>query len=187
MNKGPLEVAKKQVRALLLADRISVRLGNGLETIKPLEVETVTIAGMGGTTIKDILERSPEVVKGLQRLVLQPNVASLAIRVWALNNGWHILDEELVYEDERFYEIIVLEPGPMEIEDEILFLLGPKLVEKFHIHLVPYLKNQWKAEQELLAKLEKVNTQETKEKAQEIRDKWDKIRRVISCRLDAEI
>ena len=119
MNKGPLEVAKKQVRALLLADRISVRLGNGLETIKPLEVETVTIAGMGGTTIKDILERSPEVVKGLQRLVLQPNVASLAIRVWALNNGWHILDEELVYEDERFYEIIVLEPGPMEIEDEM--------------------------------------------------------------------
>ena len=60
VNKGPLEVAKRQVKALLLADRVAVRLGDGLEPIEPLEVETVIISGMGGATIKNILDKSPK-------------------------------------------------------------------------------------------------------------------------------
>ena len=44
--------------------------------------------------------------KGLQRLILQPNVAAWLVRSWALENGWKIVDEELIYEDEKYYEIM---------------------------------------------------------------------------------
>ena len=33
VSPGPLEIAQKQVRALLLADKISVRLGDGLKRL----------------------------------------------------------------------------------------------------------------------------------------------------------
>ncbi|NLT95286.1 MAG: SAM-dependent methyltransferase [Clostridia bacterium] len=187
VSPGPLEIAQKQVRALLLADRISVRLGDGLTVINPGEVQTVVIAGMGGATIKKILTQSPQVVDKLQRLILQPNVAAEFIRSWALHNNWKIIDEEIVFEDGRFYEIIVLEPGKMELEDDIFLFLGPKLVEKFHPLLVDYLKRQKAGDQEILDELIKSTGQGAKEKALAIKEKWEKIGQVIKCRFNVEI
>lgn len=187
VHSGPLEVAKKQVRALLLADRVSVRLGDGLKPIKLGEVQTVVIAGMGGATIKKILMQSPEVVKGLQRMILQPNVAAEFVRKWALHNNWKILDEEIIYEDESFYEIIVLEPGKMEMEDDIFLFLGPKLVEKYQPLLIDYLKRQKAGDQEILKELENSNSLSAREKALLLKQKWEKIGQVIKCRLNAEI
>ena len=65
---GPLAV----VRALLDPLGVECRLGEGLQPIRPGEVEAVVIAGMGGVTIARILAGSPEVVGRLRALVLQP-------------------------------------------------------------------------------------------------------------------
>ena len=48
-------------------------------------------------------------------------MAAWLVRSWALENGWKIVDEELIYEDEKYYEVIVLEPGKMEIKDQSIF------------------------------------------------------------------
>lgn len=187
VSEGPLEVARKQVHSLLLADKISVRLGDGLAAITPGEVQTVVIAGMGGATIKKILTQSPQVVASLQRMILQPNIAAEFIRTWALYSNWKIVDEEIIYEDERFYEIIVLEPGKMQIEDEIYLFLGPRLVEKYHLHLVDFLKRQKEGDQEILKELEKSSSQVAKEKATAIKQKWEKVEQVIKCRFNVKI
>jgi len=187
VSAGPLEAAQKQVRSLLLADRISVRLGDGLEPLESGEAQTVVIAGMGGATIRKILLRSPQVVNQLQRLILQPNTGAELVRIWAIHNNWKIIDEEIVYEDERFYEIIVLEPGKMKLEDDIYLVLGPKLVEKFQLHLVDYLKSQKKGDEEILQQLGHSSSKDTREKAEILRKKWEKIGQVIKCRLNAEI
>lgn len=65
---GPLAV----VRALLDPLGVECRFGEGLEPIRPGEVEAAVIAGMGGATIARILAASPGVVAGLRALVLQP-------------------------------------------------------------------------------------------------------------------
>jgi tRNA (adenine22-N1)-methyltransferase len=65
---GPLAV----VRGLLDPLGVECRLGEGLEPIRPGEVEAAVIAGVGGGTIARILAASPEVVAGLRALVLQP-------------------------------------------------------------------------------------------------------------------
>lgn len=179
VNEGPLKGAEMQVKGYLLQDKISLRLGNGLKVLKPGEIDTVVVAGMGGSTIKTILEDSPKVVKNLKQLILQPNIAGELIRRWACENNFKIVDEELINEDGYYYEIIVLEPGVMELKDDILFFLGPKLVEKKHNLLVPYLESIKESEQEILKQLAKSNSEKAKEKVAKIKNKWERIEKVI--------
>lgn len=185
--KGPLAAAEKQVASLLLSDRISVRLGDGLEPLQEGEVQTVVIAGMGGSTITDILKKGSAITKGIQRLILQPNIAAQAVRLWGLNNNWKILDEDLIFEEGRYYEIIVLEQGKMTLEDEILLFIGPQLIDKRHPLLLGHLKNQKRIEQEILSQLEKSKSEDAQKKAEQIKEKWKKVGQVIKWRLNAEI
>ena len=43
-----------------MSDKGSTRLGNGLQVIAPGEVDVVTIAGMGGSLMLDILDAGPD-------------------------------------------------------------------------------------------------------------------------------
>ncbi|HAQ07671.1 MAG TPA: tRNA (adenine(22)-N(1))-methyltransferase TrmK [Bacillus bacterium] len=130
---GPYHSALEQVEAEELADKITVRKGDGLEVIMPNEVDCITIAGMGGTLISNILDRGKAKLGGVHRLVLQPNVGSFAIRSWLIDNRWELIKEEILKEDGKIYEILVAEKGePLKpyqgrnLEEGILF--GPFLL-----------------------------------------------------------
>ena len=132
VQPGPLEAAKRSVREAGLEPAIAVRLGNGLQVVAPGEVDVVVIAGMGGPTIREILESSPTVVDKLRRIVCQPMIGAAILREWFLTNGWEIIGEDIVMEDGRLYEIIVAEPGkPMPIT-ELLLEIGPVLWRRQH-------------------------------------------------------
>src|SRR5690606_38515575 len=99
-----------------LGDVIEVRLANGLAAIETADgVTAVAIAGMGGPLIASILEDGKEKLVGVKRLVLQPNVHAKAIREWAAANGWSIIDEEILKENDKIYEILVLEPSTSHV------------------------------------------------------------------------
>ncbi|OCS88547.1 tRNA (adenine(22)-N(1))-methyltransferase [Caryophanon tenue] len=120
--QGPYESAERQVRTEGLADKITVRLANGLAAVTPQDqVDTVTIAGMGGPLIVSILEKHPESLETVTRLILQPNIHAKVIREWALQHGWALIDEVILEEDEKIYEVLVLQRGEMTLtEQEIL-------------------------------------------------------------------
>lgn len=126
--KGPYESAVRQVRTEGLTENITVRLADGLAAVHPNDkVDTVTIAGMGGPLIVSILEKHPEALENVTRLVLQPNIHAKVIREWALQNGWAILNEEILEEDGKVYEILVLQRGE-ETLTEAEILLGKQLI-----------------------------------------------------------
>lgn len=127
VHVGPYKAAKEHVEALGLEQRISVRLGNGMAVVDPDEVEIVIIAGMGGQTIIEILKKDPEVIKSLKRLILQPMIAAASVRRWLKENGWYIVDERLVQEDGRLYEIIVAEQGNSLVCEPIMYDIGQVL------------------------------------------------------------
>ena len=111
--KGPYESAVRQVRTEGLTQSITVRLADGLAAIQEEDhVNTVTIAGMGGPLIVSILEKHPASLKNVTRLILQPNIHAKVIREWAIANGWAILDEVILEEDDKIYEVLVLQRGP---------------------------------------------------------------------------
>lgn len=83
--KGPYESAVKQVRTEGLTDKITVRMADGLAAVEEAdEITAVTIAGMGGPLIVSILEKHPQALKSVTRLILQPNIHAKAIREWAM-------------------------------------------------------------------------------------------------------
>ncbi|WP_019415850.1 tRNA (adenine(22)-N(1))-methyltransferase TrmK [Paenisporosarcina sp. TG20] len=127
--KGPYESAQRQVLEEQLDDKIEVRLANGLSAIAQDDlVDTVTIAGMGGPLITTILDQGFEKLKTVNRLILQPNIHAKAIREWAMTNGWNLIAEEILLEEDKIYEILVLERGEMKLS-EAQTLLGPFLME----------------------------------------------------------
>ena len=95
-----------------------------------IAADTVCIAGMGGKLISDILSAEPEVLAGLNCLVLQPQNAYSLLRKWLYEHNWHIVDEALAQVDGRVYQIIKAERGQTEIPSELALKLGPVLLDK---------------------------------------------------------
>lgn len=124
---------------------LDARLGDGLEVLNPEDgIETVVIAGMGGVLIGEILSAS-EISKNV-RLILQPMQGARELRKYLFENGYEIIDEDVVFEDDRYFEIIVAEYDgnirevPNEIELKIPIQALRKNQEEAFL-FVEYLKD----------------------------------------------
>lgn len=113
---GPLEAARTTVSAAGLQERIALRLGSGLSVLVPGEAATVSICGMGGPLIAQILADGP--LDGVERLVLQPMGGEERLRQWLAQNGWRLVAEQLVEDGGRLYLVAVAEPGRMSLSAE---------------------------------------------------------------------
>ncbi|UOQ47427.1 tRNA (adenine(22)-N(1))-methyltransferase TrmK [Gracilibacillus caseinilyticus] len=131
VNQGPYERAIQTVADQELADRISVRKGDGLAVISPGEVRQLTIAGMGGKLICQILNNDKDKLQGVERLILQPNVDAPLVREWLQTHQYKIVAEEIIEEDGYIYEVLISDYTGDNLyltDKEILF--GPFLLEK---------------------------------------------------------
>ncbi|MGZ7240487.1 tRNA (adenine(22)-N(1))-methyltransferase TrmK, partial [Streptococcus pyogenes] len=69
--------------------QVHVRLANGLAAIeKDDQIDTITIAGMGGRLIADILAADLDKLSNIKRLVLQPNNREDELRDWLSDHGF---------------------------------------------------------------------------------------------------
>ncbi|MBP3342318.1 MAG: SAM-dependent methyltransferase [Peptococcaceae bacterium] len=184
VNAQPLALAQKNITDYNVGDKVSTRLGNGLAVLNPGEVDTVTIAGMGGALMIDILDASPMVVDRLKRIVLQPNVGAEAVRIWAEKNRWQIVAEDLIRENDIFSVIIVLEQGRSDrFMSAVELYLGPKLLAEHHPMLGLYISEEWEKTQHILEQLAKSDSEESRKKEKQLRQKWEDINGVIKCKL----
>lgn len=110
--KGPFESAAEQIRTSGVGDRVSARLGDGMDVIESTDhIDVVTICGMGGDLISKILEkgRLKDKLVGVERLILQPNNGEKKLREWLIAHQYKIIDETILEENGKIYEIIVAE------------------------------------------------------------------------------
>lgn len=182
LNPGPFRSAGRKVEEYNLADKIDLRLGDGLKALEQGEADVVVLAGMGGNTIREILASSPEVLKKLNRLVMQPMADPEDLRVWLTANGWKITDETLVEEDGRIYIIVVADPGRERTEDPLLLELGPRLLEKKDPLIDEYLGKVIEKYERVLAGLSAARSEAAREKARELGKRLTRIREVAGCR-----
>ena len=129
--KGPYENAVHEIKDHQLEGQVIPRLADGLAAIEPADkVDTITIAGMGGSLIASILEKDKNKLTGIKRLVLQPNVGESQLREWLMNNHYQIMNEKIIEEDNHIYEIIVAEPSVVPFRYSKYELdFGPFLLE----------------------------------------------------------
>ena len=78
---GPFESAMNNVVRQGIMDQVTVRLANGLAAVDENDgVDTVTIAGMGGSLIATILMDGIEKLLCVKRIYLQPNIVAKGLR-----------------------------------------------------------------------------------------------------------
>ncbi|HEK4634944.1 TPA: SAM-dependent methyltransferase [Clostridioides difficile] len=169
VNKGPLDNAHKEVIQNYLLDKVDLRLGSGIEILEIGEVEEVIIAGMGGILISELLEAKKEVAHNVEKLILQPMQAQEELRYYLLNNGYEILEEVLVREDFRIYEIIVAKYTGKNtiIEDEIYYEVGIKLLENKDSLFNDFIEKKIKTYSSIVNKLEGKNGEAIDKKRKE--------------------
>lgn len=140
--KGPYENAVHEIKDHQLEGKVIPRLADGLAAIEPADkVDTITIAGMGGSLIASILEKDKNKLTGIKRLVLQPNVGESQLREWLMNNHYQIMTEKIIEEDNHIYEIIVAEPSVVPFRYSKYELdFGPFLLE----NKGPIFKKKWR-------------------------------------------
>lgn len=106
--RGPYQNACREITREGLQETIVPRLADGLAAINADDrIDTVTICGMGGPLIRDILSAGAPQLLHHPRLILQPNVGEDNVRRWCVHHGYGIVAERIVREDRHTYEIIV--------------------------------------------------------------------------------
>ncbi len=169
VNSGPVEISKKGLKSHKVEEKVSVRQGNGLEVISPEEAEVIVIAGMGGILIRDILDKDAKVAESAKLLILQPMRDSDKVRRWLLAHGFDIIDEELVKEQDKIYEVIWAKPVAAAKTSEGLMLMGDKIIEKKHPLAVEYINKKTSELEKVVAALEGMDMVSCRERIEECR------------------
>ena len=144
--EGPYQSAVKNVEAHGLKEKIQVRLANGLAAFEEADqVSVITIAGMGGRLIATILEEGLDKLASVERLILQPNNREDDLRIWLEDHGFQIVAESILEEAGKFYEILVVEAGQMNLlASDVRF--GPFLSKE----VSPVFIQKWQKEADKL-------------------------------------
>ena len=148
LREGPLNIARDNIRLYGFEDRIETRLCAGLCGYEAGEVDTILISGMGGMLVKEILSESIDVVKMADTLILEPQSDLRVVRAYLKDIGFEIIDEDMLNEGGKYYQIIKAVKSKERIEncDDLGAMaeneFGPILIKKKHPVLLEFLKKR---------------------------------------------
>ena len=180
INKGPLEKAQKNISAHGI-DCIELMQTNGVEGIDPNRGDVLMISGMGGYLIVDILKRGQELVKNLKRIILQPQQDIEEVRKYLHQIGFKIVDETFVKDEDKYYTIIVAEPGVEQYDKEYEYLYGKCLIEKKLPLFKEWLEMKLSKQEGIYKALEKQDSPSANERKNQLKEEINMLREVKVC------
>ena len=136
VSPSALENARREMVRRSLLSRVSLRLGNGLSPLSE-PCEAVSVMGMGGRTIRDILLSGRDRLHGAA-LILSAHTDWPLIRRALMEIGYHLDREEPCFCAGRFYLVIRALPGAEEMTERDL-RLGKRLFNSPSPSLKPFL------------------------------------------------
>lgn len=172
VNDGPLIRADNNVRLNNEQGRIILLKSNGLKDFDhSIHIDCAVICGMGGNLIIDIL--SDEYVKEnrIGQLVLSPQSDIYKVRHFLHDTGYKIVNEEMIYEDGKYYTIINAQTGIQMYGEEYEYVYGKYLIESKNETAYLYLNEKLDKNNAILSSLkcDIINSGRTKERIEEIK------------------
>ena len=165
----PFHGANRTVGDNGLEQCISVRLADGLAAIEAGDdITAISLCGMGGETIRDILDSGKAHLNGCERLILQPNGGEQPLRQWLMDNGYQILHEELLRENRFYYEIIVAERAEAVTYTAEQLYFGPLQMQARSPQFLAKWQRIVREKRKTLASLEQARQAVPEQKVQEI-------------------
>ena len=154
VNKGPLEHARENASVYGVSSDTEFILSDGLQKYTKGLANTLIIAGMGGPLIQRILLDSFDKLSDFGTFIFSPQSEISEFRIFLCEKGFMIVDEDMVLEDGKFYQIIKAirtDEGIMLTDTEAEF--GPILIKKKHEVLKEFLLKEKEKNGILLCKL----------------------------------
>lgn len=124
---GPLNTAKMNLQDYL-DKNIIFTLCDGLDELDD-RVDTVVISGMGGDLITQIINANLEKAKKLKKIIVVAHSKVPLLRE-NLTKHFEIVDEDLIEDNDKIYEIIVFNSSKIREYSFEELLLGPVLLVK---------------------------------------------------------
>lgn len=161
VNQGPLLGAKEHILQYGAEDYITLRLSDGLCGYQLGEADSLVCAGMGGRLLYHILSKEPAKTCDFKELILQPQSEIALFRKWLRENGFLIAEENMIWEDDKFYPMMKVMPpqdagdGFSDFDAEgggLLFedRFGPVLLREKHPVLKEFVSRELKLKQKIL-------------------------------------
>ena len=184
INQGPLLRAREYIQQYGMEDRIETRLSDGLSALHPGEADTIVIAGMGGALMMRILSQKAETARAARRLVLQPQSELFAFRRFLSEHGYEIKEEDMVYEDGKFYSIMAAEYGETAADKQQFtdteLKYGPLLIRQLHPVLQQYLQRQQEQKEKILDSLKKNAKQDVSQRIMQIKKELTEMKELLN-------
>lgn len=142
--QGPLDRAKANILRHGQQERIPTILADGLAGVEQSDADTIVIAGMGGETIRDILQPSALARKPEVTLLLQPMTAYPQLKAYLFEAGWQVQQERAVQEGEKCYTVLQVVRGQEPHPEEIYQYIGWHLWQQHDSVTEAYLHHQYR-------------------------------------------
>ncbi len=139
ISASALENARTEIIRMRLSDRVSLRLGNGLSPVTE-KCGVISIMGMGGRTIRDILLSGASRLQGAS-LLLSAHTDWHLIRAAVHDIGYHLDREEPCQASGRFYLVLRARPGSVAMTEQEI-RLGSPLFRSESPALLPFLQRR---------------------------------------------
>ncbi len=178
ISEKALQHARDQVRRQGLEDRARLICTDGLNAVDE-KVGCISITGMGGQTMADIVLNGRERLQGAA-LVLSAHTDQELVRRAVQEIGYHLVAEKLCRVAGRFYLVWKALPGEEKLDEDAIALGTPMLLESENPLLEEYLaRRTWVLERQL-AGLQRVADAHQAE-VEELHHRLDVLRRYRQC------
>lgn len=162
VGQNPLQVAKNNILGFGVSDKVETILADGIGWIKDQDVKisSCIIAGMGSTTILEILKNDND---NIDCYVISSNTDVEPLRKWAKQKKYYIESEVLVLDNDIIYEIIKINKfAGQKIRSQFDILFGPILAKTKNNQLLE--QKLYLEEQKLMSLLSKIPKKDKKYK-----------------------
>ncbi len=139
ISRSALENARLEMMRLRLTERVSLRLGDGLSPLSE-SCGMISVMGMGGRTIRDILLSGASRLHGAS-LLLSAHTDWHLIRSALQEIGYHLDREEPCFSAGRYYLVLRARPGLESMTAREIRLGGPLFRSESPV-LLPFLQRR---------------------------------------------
>lgn len=151
-KEGPLSVARRNLEKFDNDKKLKFTLASGLLELDPC-INCVAILGMGGELIASILEEGKNNASNVAKFILEANTKIPFLRKYLFINGFNIISEKIVKENDKYYELILCE----KVENKVMFNdldieFGPVLRKEKSPHFIEKWTEVYKKYQNIISK-----------------------------------
>lgn len=180
INRGPLKKAEENISSHNLENKIETRLSDGLKQLHLGEADSVVIAGMGGGLVVKIMEEGTLYKKYVKEWILQPQSEISKVRQYLNENGYCIVEENMVIDEGKFYPMMRVTEGTIEEYTQEELCYGKCLLKEKNPILKKFLEKEIDIKKEILEKLHQTKGGQVAKRIEEIEEETDRLQKTLS-------